>query len=458
MTRHVPTLFCVGTNHEFAGLDFRESLFLEREEIDVSLPKVLEKHQVKEALVLSTCNRLEIYGVLDQSQANQHKLKEIFIDLQRFSPTQKQELEEEIRKQSYQYTDMQAVKHVFSVASGLDSLVLGETQITGQFKDAAAYAVEQGTLGPILKRMTQEAFSASKKVRSQTDISKKPVSISHAAIELANRLYGNISEHTLLIIGAGEMAEVAAKYAIKYKPKELFICNRTLSRGQDLADRLGFGQAFPWDELQELLASADIIISSTAANEIIVDKSRIVKAQKLRNNKPSFIVDIALPRDIDPHCAELDDVYLFDIDDLKQVVGENYEERRKAAEQGRLLIEDSATNFMSWIGRLNLKPALADFRAYLETLIEQEKKKSFSRSPLQDLNQEQLEAIDRLFLSVINKISGDAGKRLTSPPDGFKREDLAETLQTLFPAAEKKTEKDDSYELNSKKNSNRNTG
>lgn len=458
MTRRIPILFCVGTNHESAGLDFRETLYLEREEIDASLPHVLKKHQVKEALVLSTCNRLEFYGVIDHEQINPLHIKEIFIDLQRFSPNKKQELQEEIRKHSYQYLNIDAVRHGFSVASGLDSLVLGETQITGQFKDASAYAINQGTLGPILKRLTQEAFSASKKVRSQTDISKKPVSISHAAIDLANRLYGDISQHNLLIIGAGEMAEVAAKYALKYKPKKLFICNRTRSRSEDLVSRLGFGQAFAWEELQNLLIEADIIISSTAANDIIIEKSRLAKVQKLRNNKPSFLIDIALPRDIDPHCSELDDVYLFDIDDLKQVVGENYEERRKAAELGRLIIDESARNFMNWMSHINLKPALGEFRNYLEQLFTQEKHKSLSRGPLQKLSEDQKQAVDRLLLSIMNKISGDAGKRLVMPPEGFLKEDLAETLRTLFPAPDKKNNKDDTNERSSNKNSNRDTG
>jgi glutamyl-tRNA reductase len=457
LTREVPTVFCVGTNHESAGLDFRETLYLEREEIDVSLPKVIQKHGIQEAMVLSTCNRLEIYGVLSH-EVTAHHLKEIFIDLQRLSPTQKDELEEEIKRHSYQYLNQQAVQHGFSVASGLDSLVLGETQITGQFKEAATYAKEQNTLGPILKRFTQEAFSASKKVRSRTDISKKPVSIGHAAIDLANRLYGHISQHTLLIVGAGEMAEVAAKYAIKYQPKELLVCNRTLARAEQLTKNLGYGQAFPWEELQELLAAADIVVSSTAANDIIIDRERVAKAQKMRNSRPSFLIDIALPRDIDPQCTSFEDVYLFDIDDLKQVVGENFDERRRAAEQGQNLISECANRFITWLSRYNLKPALADYRDYLEQLFEQEKQKSFGRGPLQELSPEQTDSLNRLFASIMNKMSGDAGKRLKHPPQGMSREELAEALQHLFPGPDQKDEKGLDYEQPNKKNPNRNTG
>lgn len=432
MTNRSPILFCVGTNHESAGLDFRETLYLEREDIDIALPKLIAKHSIQEAFVLSTCNRLEIYGVLAHQEIDIMALKQIFIDLQHLAPTQKIELEKEIRNHSYSYKDIESVTHAFSVAAGLDSLVLGETQITGQFKDAVQHAIHTKTLGPILNRMTQEALSAAKKVRSQTDISRKPVSISHAAIDLANRLYGNISEHNVLIIGAGEMSTIAAKYATKYKPKQLFLCNRTLARAQDLAKQLEYGQAFAWDELSELLVEADIIISSTSAHEFIIDKHKLMKAQSKRANRPSFLVDIALPRDIDPACGELDDVYLFDIDDLKQVVGENYEERKKAAEKGRELIDKAAENFTQWVDKLSLKPAMADFRTYLENLFEQEMKKSISKTSLNNLNDIQTQALEKMLASIANKITGDVGRGLKDFDSAIEQSEAIEVLNKFF--------------------------
>lgn len=435
MSHKTPTLFCVGTNHDSAGLDFRETLYLEPDEIEASLPHLMQKHELKEVFVLSTCNRLEIYGVLPKSDVSGNHLQEIFIDLQRFSPTRKPELEDEIRRRSYQHTNFEAARHAFSVASGLDSLVLGETQIAGQFKTSAAKARELGRLGPILHRLTQEAFASSKKVRSQTDIGKKPVSISHAAIDLANRLYGHIDQHSLLIVGAGEMAEVAAKYAIKYNPKQLFIINRTLERAQDLVSRLEFGQAVAWEEMQSMLVTADIIISSTAANDIVIDKDKIKKAQKLRNNRASFLIDIALPRDIDPACADLDDVYLFDIDDLKQVVGENFEERRKAAERGKEIVETSAKHFTHWLSKLSLKPALAEFRQYLDQLFTQERDKSLAKGPLSNLNADQIQALDSLMQSIINKMTGDAGRNLHEITLDEDQRAMADALGLLFPTS-----------------------
>ncbi len=425
-------LFCVGTNHESAGLDFRESLFLKREEINHALPKLIEKHDLKEVMVLSTCNRLEIYGVVEESELSPHRLKDIFIDLQRFCPVPKAELDEEIRNRSYGHTQKDAARHAFSVAAGLDSLVLGETQIAGQFKDAAQYAQEGQTLGPVLKRMTQEAFAASKKVRTNTDIGKKPVSISHAAIDLANRVYGQLKDCRVLIIGAGEMAEVAAKYLVKYQPKQVFVCNRTLARAENLVQKVGIGIAYPWEELNEVLPLADVVISCTGANEIILDKARIQKSQHKRSQKAVFLIDIALPRDIDPKCTELEDVYLFDIDDLKQVVGENFEERKKAAAVGREIIVENAEGFEKWMSTRTLKPVLATFRDYLDALVYQEMHKSLARSPLNQLDEAQQKALEAMMKSIISKMSGDVGRAVHAPTEDFDSLELTEALKILF--------------------------
>lgn len=432
MADNTPTLFCVGTNHESAGLDFRESLFLSREEINFALPKLIAKHGLKEIMVLSTCNRLEVYGVVEDPEITPHQLKDIFIDLQRFCPNQKKELDEEIKNRSYQHTQRDAARHAFSVTSGLDSLVLGETQIAGQFKDAMQFALEGNTLGPVLKRMTQEAFAASKKVRTNTDIGKKPVSISHAAIDLANRVYGQLKNCRVLIIGAGEMAEIAAKYLVKYQPKQVFVCNRTLSRAENLVAKVGIGIAYPWEELNEVLPLADVVISCTGANEIILDKARMQKSQHNRSNKAIFLIDIALPRDIDPKCTEIEDVYLFDIDDLKQVVGENFEERKKAAEIGRNIIIENADAFEKWLSSRTLKPTLATFRDYLENLVKQEMQKSFSRMPLNQLDENQKKALDAMHKSIISKISGDVGRSVHNPTDDFESVQLTEALKILF--------------------------
>lgn len=461
MKRKLPTLFCVGTNHESAGLDFRETLFLEQADIDAALPQLIKLHDIEEIMVLSTCNRLEVYGVIDKSDLTSQHLREIFIDLQRLSPNKEKDLAEEIKNHSYQHTNVEAITHAFSVASGLNSLVLGETQITGQFKASAANAAETGRLGPILNRLTQEAFSTAKKIRTQTSISRRPVSISHAAIDLANRLYGHVSKHTVLIIGAGEMAEIAAKYALKYKPKELMIINRTFHRADKLVQSLGFGAAYLWEELADVLSKADIIISSTSSHEPIIDRAMVAKAQKSRANRPSFLIDIALPRDIDSRCSELDDVYLFDIDDLRQVVDSNVEERRKAAHNGFHIVEECALNFNKWLSSFDLKPALSEFRTYMEQLCEQEYQKSLGRSPLRSLGQEEQKALKRMLKSVMDKMCGDAGRAIQKSSEGMRQEVLAQALLTLFgptthPTAVEKDHSD--AESNSQRSENRHSG
>lgn len=427
-----PTLFCVGTNHESAGVEVRESLYLSHDELDKALPALIEKHSLQEVMVLATCNRLEIYGVLKKAEVTSDHLTSIFKDLQINAGRNPDRTDPDLDHHSYKYLGYEAASHAFSVASGLDSLVLGETQITGQFKKASQYAIETATMGPVLKRMSQECFASSKKVRTQTDISKKPVSISHAAVDLANRVYGHISDYRVLIIGAGEMAEVAAKYTLKYNPKELHVVNRTLRNAETLVGALGTGKAYGWEDLLDILPSCDIVISSTAAHDYILTAEQLKASQKRRDNKPTFLVDIALPRDIDPKCSELDDVYLFDIDDLRQVVGENYDERKKAAETGKELIKTNADYFIGWMNNLNLKPALAQFQDYLEVLFEQEQQKSLKKGPLATLSEDQKTAMERMLKSIAKKISGDAGRTIHSPPIGCFSEDLANALVNMF--------------------------
>ena len=429
MESREPQLFCVGTNHKSAGLDYRESLFLSDESISLAIPKVIEKYKLSEILVLSTCNRIEIYCVsFDPNTKKQ--LKEIFIDLQFFA---KGEKDDSITSILYELSHKDCSEHAFCVTSGLDSLVLGETQITGQFKKATKHAAENGTLGPVLKRLTQEAFSASKKVRTQTDIGKKPVSISHAAIDLANRLYGQISDHNVLIIGAGEMSSVAAKYAAKYSPKSLTVINRTLSKAEDVIDDLESGSAMVelWENLELALLNADIVISSTSAPGFIISKE-IIERVRSKRTSGLFLIDIALPRDIDPECNQIDDIYLFDIDDLKQVVGANFEERKKAASEGLMLVHRSAENFINWLSSLRVKPAIKDFKNYIDDLLSQELQKTLQKSPEESFSKEQQESLDLMMQSISKKVLGDVARNLNKSSNDRDSIELANTLSSIF--------------------------
>ena len=436
MESREPQLYCVGTNHKSAGLDYRESLYLSEQSITQAIPAVIEKYKLSEILVLSTCNRIEIYCVSFTSETEE-KLKSLFIDLQNLAQNRVED-HESVTSILYTLSHKDCIEHAFSVTSGLDSLVLGETQITGQFKKATLHAQENGTLGPVLKRLTQEAFATSKKVRTQTDIGKKPVSISHAAIDLANRLYGQISEHKVLIIGAGEMSSVAAKYAVKYSPKSLTIINRTLSRAEDVVDELeaGAGMVEVWENLELALLDADIVISSTSSKDFIITK-KMMKNVRAKRTSGLFLIDIALPRDIDPECNEIDDIYLFDIDDLKQVVGANFEERKKAASEGLMLVHRSAENFVNWLSSLRLKPAIKDFKGYLEDLLTQELTKTIQKSPNDSFTKKQKESLELMMQSISKKVLGDVAKGLNNAPDHRSSLEIANTLSNIFRKSDK---------------------
>ena len=433
-----PQIFCLGANHKSASVQVREELFLPQQTLERTLPKLQDLYQFQEIAAISTCNRVELFGVIDRSLAREAVLHEAFITLQNMEEEKPLLSASEIQSHTFLHFDEKAVRHVFNIPASLDSLILGETQITGQFKDAIALARHCESLGPLLNRLSQEALSAAKKVRNQTAIGKRPVSISHAAIDLAQRVFGEVKDHVVLIVGAGEMAQIAAKYLISYKPKELFLANRTPERCEAMAKDLGMGKCFGLDEIPNLLVEADIILSSTGSQKPIITEEILLEVHKRRRGRPQFFLDIAIPRDIEPRCSEIDDVYLFDIDDLQQVVGEHYDERRKAAESAKPIIDEAVISFQRWLDGLSLKPALSGFHRYLRTLADQEMEKTMARQSFKDLSDEQRQSINRMVESIIGKINADAGQTVRNPPEGHYNDRLADALKVLFPPPEEK--------------------
>lgn len=427
-----PVLFLIGASHRTAPVELREKLFIPAEKLAIALPLIKEEFGFLELAALSTCNRFELFGTARDSSNASTLLYEAFLKLHQSTGGWEPADQDLIRQSLYLHLHEHAVKHIFKVASSLDSLVLGETQITGQFKDAISLASESNTIGPILNRLSQDALATAKKVRTTTDIGKKHVSISHAAIELAKKVFGQLSEHKFLLIGAGEMAQVAAKYIKSYTPQAIWIANRTVEKAQIVIDELGTGQAFSLDDLQSLISQVDIVISSTAAPGIVVTADMIKRAQGVRKGRPLLLIDIAMPRDIDKNCASIDDVYVFDIDDLKQVVDSNYEERRKAALEATVIIDRGADLFRAWEKTLSIKPALAQFRAFIDQVIERESTKTLSRDHFKDLTEKQLESLKSMLEAIGGKISGEASRKITNPPEGYYPELLADVLSAIF--------------------------
>jgi glutamyl-tRNA reductase len=427
------SIFLMGANHTSAPMELREKLYIPSDILVGLMPDLKRLFGFMEVFVLSTCNRFELMGVTKDAANAEQQLYKAYMYLQEASQNSSKLSSVDIRDNLYLHENAKAIKHVYRVASSLDSLVLGETQITGQFKDAIQMAAKVKTLGPLLNRLSQEALATAKKVRTQTAIGEKHVSISHAALDLAKKVFGELADRNFLIVGSGEMGRIAAKNIIQYKPRDLFIANRTLKNAITLAEEISFGTAFNMDEIPNLLSDADIVISSTSSPDIVIDKAMMKRAQAARRGKPIILLDIALPRDIDSAVGELDDVYLFDIDDLQQVVGANYEERRKAGEEAEILIDSSVLGFEDWLASFDIKPVLANFREYIDGMFCKELDKSLSKSALSNLTEEQLNAINAMQTAIANKITADVGKNIKRPPEGFFKEQLADSVKILFP-------------------------
>lgn len=438
------TVFLLGASHRTAGMALRERLFVSEEELTLILPKLKVNHHFDELVAISTCNRFELFGVMSQKTLTSGHAMSAYLDLQSTLHRESGINEDEIRNATYVYQNEEAVRHIMMVASSLDSLVLGETQITGQFKDALALAMQVKTLGPMLARLGQEALATAKKVRTKTAIGKHHISISHAAIDLAKKVFGTMADHKFLVIGSGEMARVACQYILSYKPRDLYVANRTPSRAAELVKGLGFGQAYGLEEASNLIHQCDVVICSTAAPGLVLDRHTVARAQSQRRGRPLVLLDIAMPRDIDPACGKIDDVYLFDIDDLQQVVGANYEERRKAADNAMVLIDKSVTNYQKWLETLDIKPALASFRKYLDDLARRELTKTLGKESFNGLDERQGELLERMVASFVNKIAADASRNVMRPVEGYQPEFLADTLGLLFrPIGHNDEEEDD---------------
>lgn len=339
----------IGINHRTAGVDIRERYSLsaycspEAWAAPVTGP-------IDEALILSTCNRVELLGVGKEDLAEPL--------LQSWAAACKASADE-LRPHLYAQNGLKAIRHIFEVASSLDSMVLGEPQILGQMKAAYRKAVEARTAGPILNRIMHKAFSVAKRVRHETAIASSAVSISYAAVELARRIFGEMPAHKAMLIGAGEMAELAATHLLQAGISEIIIVNRTFERAQELASRYR-GRAAPFESLEKSLPEADIVIASTGSPEPLIHAAHIRAALKQRHNRPMFLIDIAVPRDIAVEVNELDNVYLYDIDDLKDVVEENKAARQEEAIRAAKIIDEELSLFADWIENLEAKPTILD--------------------------------------------------------------------------------------------------
>jgi glutamyl-tRNA reductase len=349
-------LIAIGLNHLTAPLAFRERVAFAPENTASALAELTAEPGVREAAILSTCNRTELYCTVEGGNETVPAAW-----LQRHHQLTGERLGEFL----YLHTDADAVRHLFRVATGLESMVLGEPQILGQVKDAYALARDAQTLRAPLDRLFQNTFAVAKRVRSDTRIGANPVSVAFTAVRLAERVFADLGQACVLLIGAGETIELAARHLTEARVRRLIVANRTLENAQVLAGRFG-GYAITLGDLPKHLAEADVVISSTASREPVLDRDTVAAAIAQRRRKPMFMVDIAVPRDIDPAVASIEDVFLYTIDDLREVIDENLRGRREAARDAEAMIELSVEHFMGWWRALDLHNPVSELRRAAE--------------------------------------------------------------------------------------------
>jgi glutamyl-tRNA reductase len=344
------SLVVVGINHRTAPVDVRERVVFDPARVPDALRELASLDEIEEAVIVSTCNRTELYCVTECGEA------ELGDWLQNYH-----QLGSSIRHCLYHHDDMRAVSHVFAVASGLDSMVLGEPQILGQLKDAYRAAQETGTTGPLLNRLFQAAFSVAKRVRTETEIGANAVSVASAAVAMAKTVFASFENRTALMVGAGETVALAARHLHADGLRRMIIANRSIERAQELAAEFQ-GFAIGLDDIGAHLREADIVVASTASPHAIITRDMAAAALRARKRRPIFMVDIAVPRDIEPAVAELEDVYLFTVDDLQSVVNENMENRRQAAREADRMIATEVDRFELQLRTRSAAPTIRRLR------------------------------------------------------------------------------------------------
>lgn len=390
-------IIAVSLNYKTAPVEIRERLTFNSSELGNALQVLKGKKSILENVILSTCNRTEIYAVVDQLHTGRYYIKEFlsqWFDLrtEEFSPFL-----------SF-YEQDGAIDHLFNVACGLNSMILGETQILGQVRSGFLQAQEEDCTGTIFNQLFKEAITLAKRAHSDTEIGANAVSVSYAAVELAKKIFGSLEGKHVLILGAGKMGELAIQNLHSNGATKVTVINRTYEKAENLASRFS-GEARTMEELQNALSEADILISSTGASNFVITKEMIAKIENVRKGKPLFMVDIAVPRDLDPKIGELENVFLYDIDDLEGIVEANLQERKKAAERIGLMIEAAIVEFNQWLNTLGVVPVISALREKALS-IQAETMKSMERK-LPNLTEREKKVLNKHTKSIINQMLRD---------------------------------------------------
>jgi glutamyl-tRNA reductase len=418
----MPDIILIGLNHTTAPVELRECIAFTPEDTVVALNRLKEASDIDEVLIYSTCNRVEILMVAGNRSAAIDLAKKHIASIHQIPVAQFEPF-------LYQWDNDEAVRHVFRVAASLDSMIVGEPQILGQIKSAYQTATQEKASALILNRLLHRAFFVAKKVRSETGIGDRAVSISYAAIELSKKIFDSLENKKVLMIGAGEMAELAVEHLLRHQLGNLYVANRTFERGVLLAEKFK-GQAIRLEEIPALLEQVDIIISSTGSPELVIQSDQVKAVMRVRRNRPLFFIDIAVPRDIDPKINRLNNTYVYDVDDLQNIIEENLEDRKKEALKGERIVDEAVIRFREWRDNLNVVPTIVDLRNKLRIIIENEISKTFPT--LRTGVSGDKEALRKMIDAMINKIMHDPTRLLKQEGHHINKPVYLDVARRLF--------------------------
>lgn len=388
-------IIAVGLSHKTAPVEVRERLAVPESRLGEALHRLCGYPGIKEGVLLSTCNRVEVYAVVEDVDAGFARVQEFLAD------THLSLSSEQLTPHLYWHTDGRAIGHLFRVAASLDSMVVGEPQILGQLKDAFEASLTHKASGLVLNKLLQKAISSAKRVRTETKIAETAVSVSFAAVELAKKIFSNLTEKTVLLVGAGEMAKLAAKHLINNGVQKVLITTRTPQGAVELAQRFN-GVSIPFEEFPRAMAEADIVLCSTGASHYLIRADDVANAVRRRMNRPIFLIDISVPRNIEPAVKDIDNAFLFDIDDLEMRVEQNREERRREAVKAEGMVEEEVAASLQWLKSLDVTPTIVALRKRAEDIKQAEIEKVMAR--LGHLSAQERQAVEGLASAIVNKL------------------------------------------------------
>jgi len=437
-------IITVGLNYKTAPVEIRERLSFQEAELIAAMLTLKKRKSILENVIVSTCNRTEIYAVVDQLHTGRYYIKEFFAEWFHIE-------RENFESHLYIYENQKAVEHLFNVSCGLDSMVIGETQILGQVRSSFFKAQEANSVGTVFNQLFKQAITVAKKAHTETDISSNAVSVSYAAVELAKKVFGQLHDKHILIIGAGKMGKITIQNLLGSGAGKISVVNRTVEKATDLADEIG-GKAYSLESLPSCLNEADIVISSTGSNHYVIHADMMASVEKMRKGRPMLIIDIAVPRDIDPKIDQLDSVFLYDIDDLEDVVEANLQERQRAAMKIHSFIKDEMAEFQDWINTLGVVPLISSLREKALN-IQAEVMKSLERK-LPDLTERERKIIGKHMKSIINQMLKDPIlqiKELAAGPEGEQALHYFEQIFQLEAHKEKQMEESQHKRIDERK-------